>query len=81
VNTALQAAVTEKVFIIGGEEIYRQFMAHSHVLYITRVHTRIDGDSFFPEITYDQWKLVDKTTGEKGEKDEFDYSYETYVRK
>ena len=41
----------EKVFIIGGGEVYRQFMPLATELHITHIHhTWEDADTFFPEI-------------------------------
>lgn len=48
----------EVVWIIGGSNIYREFMPHAQRMYITRVHQTIeDGDAFFPEIDLNVWHL------------------------
>ena len=39
----------EKVFIIGGGDIYRQTMDLADELIITEIHNSYDGDTFFPE--------------------------------
>jgi dihydrofolate reductase len=39
----------EKVFVIGGGEIYRQMMEIADELIITEVHQVHDGDTYFPE--------------------------------
>jgi dihydrofolate reductase len=51
----LQAALAEcsgaeEVFILGGAEIFREALPLADRLYLTIVHTRIDGDAFFPEV-------------------------------
>lgn len=47
----------EKCFVIGGGEIYRQAMKDADRLYITEVHCTVnDADTFFPEISPDEWK-------------------------
>lgn len=48
----------KEVFIIGGGEIYRQAMPLADRLYLTRIHASPDGDTSFPEIAPDQWRLV-----------------------
>lgn len=70
---------TEKIFIIGGEEIYRLSLEFADEVQLTRVHTAIDGDAFFPELD-DTWKEVESTKYEKDEKNEYDYSFLTYKR-
>lgn len=39
----------EKVFIIGGGEIYRQTMDRADKLIITEIKKKYEGDTFFPE--------------------------------
>lgn len=38
-----------KVFVIGGGEVYRQTIDRADQLYITEIHRRYGGDTFFPE--------------------------------
>ncbi|MDZ7773406.1 MAG: dihydrofolate reductase [Balneolaceae bacterium] len=49
------------VFIIGGGEIYRQFMDYADRLYITEIREEFEGDTYFPEYREDVgsiWKEV-----------------------
>lgn len=39
----------ELVFVIGGGEIYRQLMPQADRLYVTEIHKKYEGDTFFPE--------------------------------
>lgn len=43
------AGDVEEVMIIGGGEIYRQFLPHASRLYITEIDLVVDGDTRFPE--------------------------------
>lgn len=46
-------------FIIGGGTIYRQFFEKADKLYLSKVKKTIhDADTFFPEINYNDWKLI-----------------------
>lgn len=47
---ALEQARTEKVFIIGGAELYKQTIDKVHGIYLTRIDREYDGDAFYPEI-------------------------------
>lgn len=49
------------VFIIGGEQIYRQAMALADRLEITEVDLEPDGDAWFPEIVTDSKPAADAT--------------------
>ena len=68
-------------FIIGGGSIYRQFMPYADKLYITRVHKDFDADTFFPVISLDEWKLIEKDEVSDDPQNDFTYSFETYERK
>lgn len=67
-----------EVFIIGGGNIYKQFMKYCYRLYITRIYKDFDGDAFFPVIDEKTWELVWKNY--INYKD-FDYEYQIYNKK
>jgi dihydrofolate reductase len=68
-------------FIIGGGSIYRQFMPLADKLYITRVHKDFEADTFFPEISLNEWALIEKVDVDNDPQNDFTYSFETYTRK
>ena len=68
-------------FIIGGGSIYRQFLPYADKLYITRVHKEFEADTFFPEISFEEWKLVEKEDVTDDKQNDFTYSFEIYKRK
>lgn len=59
-DEALAAAQTgpEQVFIIGGANIYSQMIGRADRLYISKIHNEYEGDTFFPEIDENIWKIV-----------------------
>lgn len=50
------AASDETVFVIGGADIYRQALPLADRLEITEVELSPEGDSWFPEISADDWQ-------------------------
>jgi dihydrofolate reductase len=68
-------------FICGGASIYRQFMPLADKLYLTVVYKDFEADTFFPEINYDDWKLVEESEKLFDEKTQLTYAYLTYVRR
>lgn len=46
----------EEVFVIGGAEIYNQFLPYTQKIYLTIIEETFEGDTFFPEINYDEFK-------------------------
>lgn len=45
-----------EVIVMGGAEIYRAALPRADRLYITEVHASVEGDTFLPEIDWDQWQ-------------------------
>ncbi len=68
-------------FVIGGGSIYKQFMPFANKLYITRVHKDFDADTFFPEISLNEWELVSEEHITNDPQNDFNYTFEIYNRK
>lgn len=66
------------VFIIGGGTIYKQFLEYADTIYLTTVHTIIDGDVSFPELNLDEWKLISEEFKSKDEKNDYNHTYKIY---
>lgn len=71
----------QEVFVIGGGEIYKQSLSIANKIELTRVHTVVEADTFFPEIDFSQWKLVEESYHPKDEKHQYAFSYLTYLKK
>jgi dihydrofolate reductase len=79
---ALQLAAGEKeVFVIGGGQVYKQAWDKADKLYLTRVHTKREGDTFIPEIRADQWAEESRESYPAGGKHPYAYSFIVYKRK
>ena len=68
-----------EVFIGGGEEIYRQALPLADRVYLTRVHTVIDGTVHFPELG-DEWKEVSRQEHPADEKHPYAFTFLTFER-
>ncbi|MCE1156101.1 MAG: dihydrofolate reductase [Bacteroidales bacterium] len=71
----------EKVFIIGGSAIYKQFMEHAETMYITWVHGEFVADTFFPDIDFSLWNEVSREEHQPDEKNPHSYAFVVYERK
>lgn len=54
-DALLAAGSAAEVMVIGGAELYRQVLPRTDVIYLTRVHADIAGDTRFPEVVWDDW--------------------------
>jgi len=75
-----QQHLYKQVFIIGGGDIYKQTIKKADTIYLTRVHTMIDGDVFFPEINKNEFKLTSSFDYNANEKNAYDYSFEKWEK-
>lgn len=71
----------DEVFVIGGAEIYKQLLPYAHKLYLTKIDTDFEGDTYFPQINYDEFKS--EFTSEKftDEKNGLNYTFINLIRK
>lgn len=71
-----------KVFIIGGGQIYKEALEKNIVdtLYITHVHDKFEGDTFFPTLDLKQWKIIKNEFHEKDEKHKHSYTFAVYQK-
>jgi dihydrofolate reductase len=76
---ALRRSVAE-IAVIGGAEIYRQWLDRADRLEITEVHARPEGDTYF-DIDKADWDEVARVRHPAGPDDSADYSYVTYRRR
>jgi dihydrofolate reductase len=77
---ALRRFATE-VAVIGGSEIYAQWMDSADRLEITEVHARPDGDTRLAAISPADWEEVARVRHSAGPNDSADFSYVTYRRR
>jgi len=73
----------DEPFIAGGAQIYRIALEAGLVdrIYFTRVHAEVEGDTLFPPIDLDEWKLVAEDPHEADEKNEHSCSFLVYERR
>jgi dihydrofolate reductase len=82
---AAMALATElnykEIFVIGGGEIYMIAYERANKIYMTRVHAELEGDTYFPVIEKDDWKLVSNVDNLADEKHKHAFSFQLWERK
>jgi dihydrofolate reductase len=61
-------------YVIGGDEIYRQFLPYTDLVELTYIDKEFDGDSYFPDLP----NSFIEVKREDNECKEFKFSYITY---
>jgi dihydrofolate reductase len=71
----------DETFIIGGADIYREFLPYADTMYITYIVGAFMGDTFFPPITPSEWEKIDSKYVEANHNNLYTAEYLTYKRK
>jgi dihydrofolate reductase len=77
---AMRRFATE-IAVIGGAEIYKQWMDIADRLEVTEVHARPEGDTCFPAIDATKWQETARVRHAAGADDSADFSYVSYIRR
>lgn len=71
----------KEVFIIGGGSVYRQFMPLADRLMVTHIESEYQADTFFPEISSNDWYVADREEHKSSGPESPSFIYVTYLRK
>ena len=71
----------KEVFVIGGGEIYLLAFIKAKRIYLTRVETEPEADTFFPELDPAVWQLVSSNDHAADEKNSYPFSFQVWERK
>jgi dihydrofolate reductase len=71
---------TDTIIVAGGAEIYAQALPLATQLVITRVHRRVDGDAYFPQIDPNLWHESARSEHQPAAEDEAPFAFVTYRR-
>jgi len=71
----------QKVFVIGGGQIYAQCIEIATKIILTKVNGDFEADTFFPTIDETVWEQTESLYHPKDAKHAFDFTIETYVRR
>ena len=77
---SIEWAQGRSLYVIGGAEIYQQFLPEADLLTVTRVDAHIEGDTYFPPVNWSKWQLVDRSKGITDEHNRYSYFFEHYER-
>jgi len=71
----------KEIFVIGGSEIFNTSFDKANRIYLTRIHHRFDGDSYFPEVHTDKWDLVSQRFCAADEKNPYPHTFQVWERR
>lgn len=71
----------KEAFVIGGGEIYKWALSITDIIYLTRVHVQMEGDTFFPLINEADWELESTQDFSADEKHAYAYSFQKWKKR
>jgi dihydrofolate reductase len=74
------AGSVPEIVVIGGAEIFRQALPRTDTIHLTRVHARVAGDVFFPELDPAQWREAAVEHHAADERHQYAFSFVTLQR-
>lgn len=82
VEEALKAVKEDdKIFFIGGGEIYKLAVHKVDTMYLTHVKAEIVGETIFPEINWDAWEKTESEYHLVDEKHKYEFEIARYKRR
>lgn len=77
---SLLSAAPEDSFVIGGESVYRSLLPYCETVYITKIMSTYEADTFFPDLDADPaWQVTEREA--PLEENGLQFQYLTYRRK
>jgi dihydrofolate reductase len=71
----------DEAVIIGGARLYKEALPIADLMYLTRVHADLEGDTFFPEVDWNQWERLSSEAHAADERHAYAFTCETWKRR
>ena len=79
-DAALYAHAQGELMVIGGADLYRQTLPHARRLYLTQVHAKEQGDTWFPDFSQENFHEIGREDHPADERHAYAYSFLTLER-
>lgn len=61
-KNSLESAVdflpeNSEIMLLGGGELFKQYLPQANKLYLTEIQTELEGDTFFPVLDWQEWHI------------------------
>ena len=75
-DEALKAAGNaEEVMVIGGAQIYKEFLPKADKMHLTLIDADFEGDAYFPEYNIEEWEEVSYEEHERDKDNQYNYTF------
>lgn len=80
VDQAVSLSAGERIFCIGGADLFDQMLPDADRLEVTVVHTEIDGDVYMPFVDWEAWVLTEEELHPADDRHDYAFTFRTYER-
>jgi dihydrofolate reductase len=82
VDEAIAAAAgAPELMVIGGSELFRQFLPRAGRVHLTRVHAQVEGDVTWPPLDTRSWEVVEKEQHAADERHAWPMTFEVWEKR
>ncbi|CAM4205122.1 dihydrofolate reductase [Paenibacillus alkaliterrae] len=79
---AIELCRADELMVMGGGEIYEQFLPYADTILLTAVEVEIEGgDAFFPPFSESEWELVESDKRVSDERNAYAFTFQTFKRR
>jgi dihydrofolate reductase len=75
-----QCGDVPEIMVIGGSQVYQQFLPLADRIYVTNIHHTFDADVYFPSIDSQEWMYKKLTEKMRDEKNAYAMTFGIYQR-
>lgn len=71
----------DEIMLIGGGELFKQYLPKADKLYLTQIQTELGGDTFFPQLNWEEWEIEFDEYRKADEQNRYDCRFLILTRK
>ena len=71
----------DEIMVIGGGQVYANFLGMADRVYLTRVDVRVEGDTEFPALSDEDWRLDSSEAHAADERHAYAFEFRVYSRR
>lgn len=71
---------SDDFYVIGGGQMYREFLPYTDRIYLTEVDIEVEADTYFPELDKSKWIVTEQKEGLVNEKNSIPHRFITLVK-
>jgi dihydrofolate reductase len=76
-----ERAQETELFVIGGAGVFKSALSICDRIYLTEIHSQVEGDVYFPQLSLKNWKLLSEQKFDKNKDNDYDFTIQVLDRR